>query len=121
MPFCSVAIHNALCRSNCKPPITNLLLSNVGVMSVFQEPFTHFCSPNPWPEWKMPTHIVPSGARARSDIPLRPGLDFNPGNSYEVEEPGFHRTRAVSVPIRKYPRLSLINAAACGGTPSLGE
>src|ERR1700677_778460 len=120
MPFPSVAIHNALCRSNRKLLTRDLLPSSVGVMNVFQDLFTNCSRPNPWPGFQMPTHTDPSGARARSDMPDSPGFDFSPGNSYEVEEPGFHRTIPVECPIRKNPRLSLINTWAYGGTPSFG-
>src|SRR5882724_4748112 len=120
MPFASVAIHNALCRSNCKPLTPHFLPSSAGVMNVFQEPFTNCSRPSPWPGFQRPAQTDPSGARARSDIPASPRFDFSPGKSYEVEEPGFHRTIPVECPIRKYPRLSLINTLALGGTPSFG-
>src|SRR5579871_5105343 len=120
MPFASVAIHNALCRSNWRLLTLPLLLSSAGVMNVFQEPFINCSRPNPWPGFKRPAHTVPSGARARSDIPAKPRFDRSPSNSYEVEEPGFQRTVPVECPIRKYPRLSLIKTLALGGTPSFG-
>src|SRR5580693_9386941 len=116
MPFASVAIHNALCRSNCKLLIPHLLPSSAGVMKVFQEPFTNCSRPSPWPGCHRPAQTDPSGARARSDIPANPGFDFSPGNSYEVEEePGFHRKSEVAPPIKKYPKLSLITTLAYGG------
>src|SRR5882724_487462 len=120
MPFASVAIHNALCRSNCKPLTPDLILSSDGVMDFFQEPSTNCPRASPWFGFQRLAQADPSGARARSDIPANPRFDFSPGNSYEMEEPGFHRTIPVECPIRKYPRSSLINTLALGGTPSFG-
>src|SRR5277367_4072913 len=120
MPFLSVAIHNALCRSNRKLLTPHLPLPRVGVTNAFQELFTNCSRPTPWPGFQRPAQTDPSGARARSDIPANPRSDFSPGNSYEVEEPGFQRTIPVECPIRKNPRLSLINTWALGGTPSFG-
>src|SRR5580693_10026858 len=102
-------------------PITRkLLLSNFGAMSAFQEPSTHLCRPSPRPEFEIPAQTDPSGAAARTFIPASATLDLSPDNSYEVDEPGFHRTRAVLVPIQRYPELSPVNVPAYGGTPSLG-
>src|ERR1700722_2718772 len=120
MPVPSVAIHNALCRSSRKLLTRNLLPSSVGEMNVFQDLFTNWSRRNPRPGLQMPTHTDPSGARARSDIPASPDFDLSPGTSYDVEEPGCHRTIPVGCPIRKNPRLSLINTWAYGGTPSFG-
>src|ERR1700722_12368714 len=112
MPFPSVPIHNALRRSSRKLIACNLLLSSVGVMSVFQERFIHCSRPSPWPGRSIPTQTDPSGAVAREDIPASPAPDLSPGNSYEVDEPSFHRTSAVGFPIQRYPKLSPINVAA---------
>src|ERR1700691_680928 len=120
MPFLSVAIQNALCRSNRKLLTAHLLLSRVGAVNVFQEPFTKCSRPTPWPGFQTPAHTDPSGPRARSDIPANPVFNFSPGNSYEEEAPGFHRTIPVECAIRKNPRLSLISVWVLGGTPSFG-
>ena len=41
----------------------NVLLSSVGVISVFQEPFTHCCRPSPGPDFEIPAQTYLSGAQ----------------------------------------------------------
>src|SRR5580698_10081112 len=59
-----------------------------------------------------PTQTDPSGAATRAVTPPSAALDLSPGTSYEVDEPGFHRTSAVLVPIQRFPELSPVNVPA---------
>src|SRR5205814_237558 len=91
---------------------SRVLPSNSGVTNGFQAPCTSCCNPDLRPCKSVPTHTDPSGLAARPFAPFIPSSDFDSLKMNVLEEPGFQRTTAVSLPIQRFPRVSSTRLAA---------
>src|ERR1700688_2088023 len=112
MPWLSVPIQRAFSLSKNNAPTFRVLPSNSGVTNGFQTPCITCCTPKLRLGEFIPTHTEPSALAARPLTLSIPSFDFKSPKTNVLDEPGFQRTTAVSLPIQRFPRVSSTRAPA---------